>query len=307
MSHTILVTGGAGFVGTNLIIRLLKEGHVVYSLDNYSTGYKNNEQDGCHYINGDICEIDKYFTKNNTNETNDLPKLTHIFHLAALARIQPSFKHPTEVFETNVRGTQMVLEFARKNGIKVIYSGSSSRWHNPENSPYAMSKYLGEQLCKLYKISFQMPIQIARFYNVYGRHEITDGEYATVIGIWRKQLYNGEPLTIIGDGEQRRDVTHIDDIVDGLYIIMQTEIYHEDAWELGTGKNYSINEIFEMFRERYDAKRCNIADKPHNYRETIRYNDDSVTVLGWDPKDQLLSYIQTCQDGIDKKKQLTTK
>jgi len=281
MPHKILITGGAGFVGTNLIIRLLKDGHEVWSLDNYSTGFAGNEQPGCHYIIGDVCEI---------HNVINFP-ITHVFHLAALARIQPSFQNPTGVFDSNVRGTQMVLEFARKMGAKVIYAGSSSRWHDPEQSPYAMSKYLGEQLCKLYRTSFGVPTQIARFYNVYGPHEILDGTYATLIGIWRRQMRDMERLTITGDGEQRRDMTHVDDIVDGLCRIMDTEIYHADAWELGTGLNYSVNEIFEMFRDEYGVECIHTRDLPHNYRETLRHHDDALEQLGWAPKDRLRDYI----------------
>jgi UDP-glucose 4-epimerase len=322
----ILVTGGAGFVGTHLIIRLLNDGYDVYSLDNYSTGFAGNEQPGCNYITGDIRDIHNIITQ----------KITHIFHLAALARIQPSFIEPTEVFDVNVRGTQMVLEFARKCGAKVIFAGSSSRWHNPEKSPYAMSKYLGEQLCRMYRTSFGVPIQIARFYNVYGFYEITDGDYATVIGVWRRQMQNGEPLTIVGDGEQRRDMTHADDIADGLCLIMETEIYHDDAWELGTGVNYSINEIYAMCREptvplrplphenrgscdtvaygrgasmqgdgspmltRTGTLSCvYIPDTRHNYRETLRHNNDALDLLGWKPRDQLRDYVRNLQFTYD--------
>ena len=210
-----------------------------------------------------------------------------IFHLAALARIQPSFENPIQVFESNISGTSMVLEFARENGSKVVFAGSSSRWHNPEESPYAMSKYIGEQLCKMYQKSFGMDVQIARFYNVYGPKELTEGDYATLLGIWRRKRRLGEPLPIYGDGKQRRDFTHVFDICEGLSKIMDTDIKNID-WELGTGVNYSINEICDMF----GSEREYLPDRKHNYQETIRKDDSTLIHLKWRPEDRIKEYIQ---------------
>jgi UDP-glucose 4-epimerase len=279
----ILVTGGAGFIGSNLIQALLLSKHDVFSLDNYSTGYKSNEVEGCIYVNDDILNIDKVF---------DI-QFDVIFHLAALARIHPSFIKPHETFISNVNGTESVLEYARKHNSKVIFSGSSSRWHNPHQSPYATSKYIGEELCKMYKKSFNLQVQVARFYNVYGPNEIITGDYKTLIGVWRDQMNNNKPLTIIGDGDQRRDFTYVGDIVDGLILIMNSNIYHEDAWELGTGLNYSINEIYKIFEEKYNVSNIYIPDQPGNYRVTLREDDDTLNKLGWKPTDQLKQYIHS--------------
>ena len=216
-----------------------------------------------------------------------------IFHLAALARIHPSFIKPHETFISNVNGTESVLEYARKHNSKVIFSGSSSRWHNPHQSPYATSKYIGEELCKMYKKSFNLQVQVARFYNVYGPNEIITGDYKTLIGVWRDQMNNNKPLTIIGDGDQRRDFTYVGDIVDGLILIMNSNIYHEDAWELGTGLNYSINEIYKIFEEKYDVSNIYIPDQPGNYRVTLREDDDTLNKLGWKPTDKLKQYIHS--------------
>ena len=213
------------------------------------------------------------------------------YHLAALSRIQPSFDNPTECFRVNVKGTQAVMEWARANNIKVVYAGSSSKHHNPSDSPYAMYKYLGEEVCKLYKKTFDVNVEVCRFYNVYGPGETTDGDYAALLGIWRTQVFNSEPITIVGDGEQRRDFTHVDDIVDALYRIGLVDNKHEDAWELGTGINYSINDVAQMFRERYGCDHVYIPDQPGNYRETLRENDDTLKLLGWEPKDKLREYI----------------
>ena len=278
----VLVTGGNGFIGSNLVKRLLAEGHTVHSIDNLSTGTIDNEVQNCKYYYAEISSIgllDKDF---------DI-----IFHLAALARIQPSFDNPRESFDVNTVGTQAVLDFARQIGAKIVYAGSSSRWHDPTRSPYAMHKYLGEELCKLYKKVYNMDIEICRFYNVYGPNEIVDGDYAAVIGIWRRQVRDGLPITIVGDGEQRRDFTHVDDIVDGLYKVATSNTQHSDGWELGTGINYSINEVYEMFKAKFGVEKVNLPDQPGNYRKTLRENDDSLEKLGWKPQDKLLSYINS--------------
>ena len=282
MKGKILVTGGAGFIGTNLIIKLLSEGYTVHSYDNYETGTVDNEIEGAIYHVGDIEQVGML------DESYDT-----IYHLAALSRIQPSFDNPQETFRVNTSGTQAVLEFARKTGAEVVYAGSSSKWHNPYQSPYAAYKYLGEELCKLYRKTYGIRVEIARFYNVYGPYEIIEGDYAAVIGIWRRQIKEGAPITIVGDGEQRRDFTHVEDIVAGLFKIGTSRLTHFDAWELGTGTNYSINEVYSMFKERFNVKCTYIPDQPGNYRETLRENDDTLKRLGWFPKDRLREYIKS--------------
>jgi len=277
----ILVTGGAGFIGTNLIKRLLSEGHEVHSIDNYDSGLKENEVGGCNYHTGDIQVVslmDKDF---------DI-----IYHLAALSRIQPSFDNPLLTYDTNVTGTQMVCEFARTIGAKVIYAGSSSRWHDPYQSPYACYKHLGEEVLKMYRKVYGLNCEIARFYNVYGPNEVVDGDWAAVIGIWRRQVRDNEKITIVGDGEQRRDFTHVVDIVDGLYKIGMTDKSHDDAWELGTGINYSINEMYSMFKKKFGADSILIPEQKGNYRDTLRENNDTVERLKWKPKDRLSDYIK---------------
>jgi UDP-glucose 4-epimerase len=173
----------------------------------------------------------------------------------------------------------------------VVYAGSSSKWHNPRISPYALSKFLGEELCKMYEECYGLKVQIARFYNVYGPNEIVDGDYAAVIGIWRKQVRDNQPITIIGDGEQRRDFTHVDHIVDGLIRIMHTEHYLEDAWELGTGINYSMNEVAAMFTEKFNCTTTYLPDQKGNYRTTLRERDVALELLNWTPTDKLKQYI----------------
>lgn len=277
----ILVTGGAGFIGTNLIKHLLENGNRVVSLDNYETGSKDNHIEGVKYINGDIEVI------SHIKGDFDL-----VYHLAALSRIQPSFEDPLETYRVNTTGTQLVCEWARQNNVKMVYSGSSSRWHDPLQSPYASYKKLGEDIVKMYKKVYGCDFEIARFYNVYGPHEIIDGKWAAVIGIWRHQVREGKPITIVGDGEQRRDFTHVDDIVSALIKIGLDNNTHEDAWELGTGQNYSINQVYEMFCERFGVlEKINLPNQKGNYRETLRENDDSLERLDWSPSDRLQEYI----------------
>lgn len=279
----VLVTGGVGFIGTNLIKRLLHDNHEVISLDNYDSGTKENEHDGVQYINADITEITQL----------SMGHIDLCYHLAALSRIQPSFINPSETFRVNTIGTEKVCEWARTSDTKVVYAGSSSRWHNPFKSPYATYKHMGEEVGKMYKNVYGLDFEIARFYNVYGPREIVDGDWAAVIGIWRRQVRDGLPITIVGDGEQRRDFTHVDDIVDGLVRIGLSTEHHEDAWELGTGMNYSINEVYGMFKERFNVDCTYLPDQPGNYRKTLRENDDSLSRLGWTPTDKLRQYIQS--------------
>ncbi len=276
----ILVTGGTGFIGSNLVKKLIEKGYSVTSLDNYSTGTRENEVDGADYINDDIENIVKLKIDFDT-----------CFHLAAQSRVQPSFDNPMESVRVNVTGTTSVMEWAKVNNVKVIYAGSSSRHHDPADSPYAMTKFLGEEICKLYKKSFNINVEIARFYNVYGPLEPLDEKFGNVIGIWRMKIIKNLPLPIVGDGNQKRDFTHVFDIVDGLLRISETDIKHNDAWEIGTGVNYSINELYSIFKQKYDISSIHIPDQRGNYRETIRVNDDLINLLDWKPKDRLKQYI----------------
>jgi len=278
-----LVTGGVGFVGTNLIKRLLKDGYEVVSFDNYSTGFKENEQEGCEYINIDI-----------TNKMSlswifsIIGKVDVIFHLAALARIQPSIKNPVPPLQTNVMGTLNVLEYARDKNIQVIYSGSSTKHKGVFKSPYAWSKYGGEQLCELYSKLYDLNTTICRFYNVYGEHHIRTGEYATVVGIFEDQFVNNKPITITSDGEQRRDFTHVDDIVDALIRCIGKD-YRAEEFELGREINYSINEIANMYGE--DYPKTYLSERPGEYDMTLADASNAKEKLGWIPTKDIKDYI----------------
>lgn len=277
----VLVTGGCGFIGYALTKELLLRGYNVDVIDNLNIGREAKDVTalGVNFLGGDVRAMENIPLKN----------YKYIFHLAALSRIQPSFKSPHTTLSVNTTGTKEVVEYALKTKSKLIYSGSSSRHHNPMLSPYALTKHMGEEWIKMYKGVYGLNAEIVRFYNVYGPGELVDSHMAAVIGIWRAQIKNNQPLTIFGDGEQRRDFTHIDDIVDGLIRIAESDEKHEDAWELGTGKNYSINEVAKMF----NTEVVYLPDVKGNYRETIRVNNDAIERLGWQPTDKLKQYINS--------------
>jgi len=283
-----LVTGGAGFVGTNLVMRLLNDGHNVISIDNYSTGLEENHQDGCRYINADLSEM---IPKHNSwgQEKFQVENIDVIFHIGALARIQPSLVDPLPHIKNNFMSTLNVLEYARVKGIPVVYAGSSSFHHGLYESPYAWSKWSGEELCKLYSNVYDMNTSICRFYNVYGKYQIEDGAYSTVIGIFERQFRNNEPLTITADGQQRRDFTHVDDIVDGLVRCSQHNLKAE-FFELGSGVNYSINELADLFGKDYPKKY--IPARKGEYDKTLCDYSKAEFKLGWKPKHDLEDYIK---------------
>jgi len=277
----IMVTGGAGFVGTNLIKRLLKDRHNVVSLDNYSTGKKENHQEGCTYHECDIRDVIDfgYF----------MEKPDVIYHLGAIARIQPSFKSPANTLEVGILGTMNILEWVREleNKPRVIFAGSSSVHSGKFKNPYTFSKVVADDLCLLYGKHFGVDVSICRFYNVYGPHQLTEGEYCTVVGIFERQYQNQEPLTITGDGFQRRDFTHIDDIVDGLILSSESETCYDEI-ELGRGNNYSINQIADMFNTKTEY----IDARPGEAKETLCDIQIAERLIGYKPKRNIEDYIK---------------
>lgn len=280
----ILVTGGAGFIGYHLVKSLVNDKHIVDVIDNLSIGKESKDvsEIGANFLGGDVRAME-----NISNSNYDI-----VFHLAALSRIQPSFQNPSNTFSVNTEGTKKVIEFCLRNNSKLIFAGSSSKHHNPELSPYAMSKYLAEQWIKMYKRNFSLQSEIVRFYNVYGPGELVDSHMAAVIGLWRSKVNKMQSIPIVGDGEQKRDFTHVDDIIEGLRLVAFSDEKNEDAWELGTGKNYSLNQLYQMFRDRFGSEKIYVPQQNGNYRETLRINDDAINRLGWKPKMNLETYIQ---------------
>jgi UDP-glucose 4-epimerase len=275
----VLVTGGAGFIGHHLIQSLLADGHDVECLDDFSVGHSSAS--GAKYYNMDIGSITEFCGDYQV-----------CYHLAAKSRIQPSFGNPKHTIEINAVGTLSVLEWARSNKVAVVYAGSSSRHNDPRLSPYAMGKYIGEELCKMYHEVYGLDVVVCRFYNAYGPGEITDSKWAAVIGSWRRQCGAREALTIVGDGEQRRDFTHVDDIVAGLRLAAGRR--HEDAWELSSGENFSMNEVARMFEDRHHIGTAHVPDQAGNYRNSSRTNSDALDLLGWNPTHHLREYVMEC-------------
>lgn len=276
----ILVTGGAGFVGTNLIKRLLTQNHSIISIDNYNTGLHSNHQDGAVYINEDISNLhkqSKYFWE----------KFDVVFHLAAIARIQPSFDNPKEYFETNASATFDLAKLCAEAKIPLIYAGSSSHHSGKFKNPYTFSKDIGEEVIKLCEQHFGLKASITRFYNVYGPHQLLEGGYTTLIGRWINNIKNNIQCEIYGDGEKRRDFTHVDDIVDALIMIMEQQAYGYN-FELGRGKNYSVNEIAKAFNINPIHKN----NKPGEAQDTLNTDTTANDVLGWNPTKDVLDYIQ---------------
>jgi len=291
----VLVTGGAGFVGTNLIKRLLKDGHVVSSVDNYSTGKKENEQEGCEYYHTDLSN-DKWWEFNDSvsGYTSTLIKQVDIiFHLAALPRIVPSFKKPVDTFKSGPMATINLLDWAKLTKTPVIYAGSSSVKGDVYANPYTFTKWQNEHLIELYNKLFAVPTAICRFYNVYGEHQASEGSYCNVLGIFQKQFSNGEPLTITGDGEQRRDFTYVGDIVDGLvrcgFSLYDACALSGESFELGNGNNRSINELAEAFGD-YPIEY--IDGRPGEMRETLNTDTKARDILGWKPKGDIIEFIK---------------
>ena len=280
-----LVTGGAGFVGTNLVNRLVDEGHEVIVFDNLSTGKQENINSKAKFFLIDISKTELFEIQTMDDVMSGVDV---IFHLAALARIQPSMKNPVPPIEANVMGTLNILECARKHNIQVVYSGSSTKHKGVFKSPYAWSKYGGEQLCELYSKIYDLNTTICRFYNVYGDYHIRTGDYATVVGIFEEQFMNGKPITITSDGEQRRDFTHIDDIVEALILCVGKD-FRVEEFELGRGVNYSINEIANMYGEDYPKEY--LPKRPGEYDMTLADSSNAKEKLGWIPKKDIKDYI----------------
>ena len=277
----ILITGGAGFVGSNLADKLISQGHNLVIIDNLATGSIKNVNDKCKFFNLDIRNCF------NNNSFFNYYKPDIIYHIAALARIQPSYGRPLETLDVNSQGTVHVLEYARNKHARFIYSGSSSFYFDPHINPYAHSKWIGEEHCKMYNKTYGLSVAIARFFNVYGYRHVKQGDNANVLGIFEHQKENGLPITITGTGNQRRDFTHIDDICDGL-IAMSKKDWNADIFNLGRSCNYSINEVARMFEPK---EIIYLPSRKGEAIDTLADISKSKELLGWQPLKNLPDYI----------------
>lgn len=286
MKKTILVTGGAGFIGSNLCERLVKdENNDVYSLDNYSTGNKNNHISNVTYIEGETSNIEKLINFNPD----------YIYHLGEYSRVEQSFEDIEKVWKYNKDGIFSVLQFCRKTGSKIIYAGSSTKFGDGglgrSQSPYAWTKSSNTELVENYGAWFNVPYAIVYFYNVYGKREISSGKYATLIALFKEKIKNGEPLSVVKPGTQKRNFTHIDDIINGLVLV--GEQGYGDEFGIGSDEAYSILDIANMFGD-------DIQMLPE--RKGNRMTADVVTsrteALGWKATRSIKEYIKEFKETL---------
>ena len=286
MKNIIIVTGGAGFIGSNLIKFLLKKTDFkIISVDNYSTGSKKNHinHKNVKYIKGENINISKILKK----YTN---KIKVIFHFGEFSRIYQSFLNTKECLNSNIYNSFEVINFAKDNKIKIIYSASSSALGNngkdQNQSPYAWSKTKNIELIKNYSQWFGLKYELVFFYNVYGPNQIMNGPMSAIIGIFESQYKKRKPLTIVRPGAQRRDFTHVYDIVRGCYLAWTKGKQKE--YMLCTRKTYSILEIAKMFNVRNKF----IPSRPGDRKGSTFLNNNAKTILGFKAKKNIKTYIK---------------
>ena len=284
-----LVTGGLGFVGSNLVDMLIELGDEVWILDDLSSesSSMSNKNLKSNLIVGKVEDIKKlfYFQEDGFDR---------IFHLGAKARIQPSFDNPTDYFNSNALGTSEVMDFARltKSGI-VVYATTSSKNHGSIYiTPYTYSKVVGEGILKTYADCFNMNCAMATFYNVYGPREPRVGEWATVVAKFGRQWKDGENLTVVGDGKQTRDFTHVEDICKGLIKISEGN-WKGDNFDLGRGVPYSILDIAKLWVGDEESR---ISFTPLRKNEGLHTESDwkkTQERIGWKAENNISDYIMS--------------
>lgn len=288
-----LVTGGAGFIGSNLVDYLVERGDQVVVLDDLSTGKKENLNSRADFYEVDIRKF---------SAIKGLFKgMDYVFHLAAFARVQPSIEDPLTANEINLNGTLNVLVAARDAKVKrLVYSASSSAYGDQEKmplredmpahplSPYGLQKYAGELYCRLFHEVYGLETVSLRYFNIYGKRQLLEGAYCLVMGIFARQRKQGKPMTITNDGEQRRDFTSVIDAVKANVKAAESpRVGHGEVINIGRGKNYSVNELADMIggpRE-YVGSRL----EP---RETLADNSLAKELLGWEPEVDLPEWLE---------------
>jgi UDP-glucose 4-epimerase len=303
--HKVLVTGGAGFIGSHLVEELVKRGFKVVVIDNLSTGSIKNLS---HVINkisfyeDDICssKIFKYFNQIN-----------YVFHLAALADIVPSINDPKKYFNANVCGTENVLNICLKKKInKFIYAASSSCYGIPNNLPtsendkidtrypYALTKWMGEQLTMHYGNVYKIPVVSLRLFNVYGNRSRTSGAYGAVFGVFLKQKLEKKPFTVVGSGNQKRDFTFISDVVSAFVAAMKVNI-KQKIYNVGSGRTVSINKIVKIL----NGKVIYIPKRPGEPDCTFANIKKIKKELKWNPKIRIEEGVKKMLENINYWKQ----
>jgi len=280
MKKIILVTGGAGFVGSHLCERLAQdEKNDVYSLDNYSMGSVNNHVNNVTYIEGSTTDIEELITFS--------PDM--VYHLGEYSRVEQSFDDIEKVWRYNKDGIFAVLQFVRKAGCKILYAGSSTKFGDGglgrSASPYAWTKATNTELVMNYGNWFNVPYAITYFYNVYGEREIQTGKYATLIALLKEKIKNKEKLTIVSPGTQKRNFTHIDDIIDGLVLVGENG--YGDEFGIGSLEAFTVLEVAGLF-----GGEIQMLPERKGNRMTADVMTDKTQALGWSPKRKLADYIE---------------
>lgn len=289
-----LVTGAAGFIGSNIVDYLLEQGHKVVCVDNESSDAHDNP----------------YWNSNTTNIRGDIRDYTlmssamvgvdYVFHLAAEARIQPSIENPINAVSINDLGTATILQCAREANVKrLIFSSTSSAYGMNESpnvetqipdplNPYSVTKLNGENLCKMYNSLFGLKTTILRYFNVFGPNQPVRGQYAPVIGIFDRQKSDGEALTIVGDGSQRRDFVYVKDVARANYLAAISDLDETEVFNVGTGKNYSVKEIANAISD----LQTHIPEREGEMKITLANVDKIEKYLGWKPEVDVMDWIE---------------
>jgi nucleoside-diphosphate-sugar epimerase len=286
MAHYLL-TGGAGFIGTNITKQLLEDGHKVRIIDNYSGGKKEDRmQEAAEYIEGDIRDLDAM--------KKVMDGIDGVFHLAAVPRVPYSVEHPLETNDHNVNGTLNVLQAAKEAGVKrVVFSTSSSVYGGDKGkvaltedmpkspkSPYALQKLAGQEYCRLFSELYGLETVSLCYYNIYGEYMDPNGAYALVIGRFLLQRKNGEPMTICGDGEYFRDYTHVKDVVRANIFAMQKEgVGKGEFINIGNNSPFSVNQLAALI----GGETKNIPERAGDVRYSQANNNKAKELLGWEP------------------------
>ena len=275
----ILVTGGAGFIGSHLCEELSKTGNTVYSLDDYSTGSVANHVKNVTYIKGSTINVEAL-----VNHSLDI-----VYHLGEYSRVEQSFDDIETVWSSNKDGLLAILKFCVKNNLKLVYAGSSTKFGDGgvgrTQSPYAWTKASNTELVKNYGNWFGLNYAIVYFYNVYGGREISSGKYATLIAIFKDKYKKGEPLTVVSPGTQQRNFTHIDDIVRGLILVGENA--NGDNYGIGCSQSYTVMDIAEAFK----SEIIMLPERRGN-RMSASVVCEKTKALGWKERASVMEYIR---------------